>query len=89
MVAVARATYHDQVVLSGTIRDLPKCREMADLPGPVLVMIGKMCGQVHYGPDQGERRVATAPIGFRRWFERRLELPRLYPACINASVAAP
>ena len=46
--AIARATRPDQAVVSAPIAELPRRLAQADLPGPVLVMIG------HAIADRGE-----------------------------------
>ena len=42
--AIARATRPDQIVVAGTVADLPARLAAAKLPGPVLVMIGRGIG---------------------------------------------
>ena len=41
--AIARATRPDQAVIAAPIAELPARLAEADLPGPVLVMIGGVC----------------------------------------------
>jgi len=43
--AIARATRPDQAVVEATIAELPKRLTEANLPGPVLVMIGHVVGE--------------------------------------------
>lgn len=43
--AIARATRPDQAVVAGPIGELPKLLAEAALPGPVLVLIGQVCGE--------------------------------------------
>jgi uroporphyrin-III C-methyltransferase / precorrin-2 dehydrogenase / sirohydrochlorin ferrochelatase len=43
--AIARATRPDQAVVSASIAELPGRLAEADLPGPVLVMIGQVMGE--------------------------------------------
>ncbi len=46
--AIARATRPDQAVVAATIAELPACITQANLPGPVLVMLGRaMAAQVY------------------------------------------
>jgi uroporphyrin-III C-methyltransferase/precorrin-2 dehydrogenase/sirohydrochlorin ferrochelatase len=40
--AIARATRPDQAVIAAPIAELPRRLAEADLPGPVLVMIGNV-----------------------------------------------
>jgi uroporphyrin-III C-methyltransferase/precorrin-2 dehydrogenase/sirohydrochlorin ferrochelatase len=42
-IAVARATYPDQTIVTGTALDLASKLNRADLAGPVLVFLGKAC----------------------------------------------
>jgi uroporphyrin-III C-methyltransferase/precorrin-2 dehydrogenase/sirohydrochlorin ferrochelatase len=51
--AIARATRPDQAVVEATIAQLPKRLTEADLPGPVLVMIGHIVGE---GTAAGEAK---------------------------------
>jgi uroporphyrin-III C-methyltransferase/precorrin-2 dehydrogenase/sirohydrochlorin ferrochelatase len=44
-IAIARATRPDQAVVSASIAELPARLAQADLPGPVLVMIGQVMGE--------------------------------------------
>jgi len=44
-IAIARATRPDQAVVSAPIAELPGRLAQADLPGPVLVMIGHVIGE--------------------------------------------
>jgi uroporphyrin-III C-methyltransferase / precorrin-2 dehydrogenase / sirohydrochlorin ferrochelatase len=48
--AIARATRPDQAVVSAPIADLPGRLAQADLPGPVLVMIGHVMGEKKVAP---------------------------------------
>ncbi len=48
--AIARATRPDQAVVSAPIAELPGRLAQADLPGPVLVMIGHAIGQKNAAP---------------------------------------
>jgi uroporphyrin-III C-methyltransferase / precorrin-2 dehydrogenase / sirohydrochlorin ferrochelatase len=41
-IAIARATRPDQQVIAAAVRDLPAMLARADLPGPLLVMIGQV-----------------------------------------------
>jgi uroporphyrin-III C-methyltransferase/precorrin-2 dehydrogenase/sirohydrochlorin ferrochelatase len=43
--AIARATRPDQAVIAATITELPERLAQANLPGPVLVMIGRAIGE--------------------------------------------
>jgi uroporphyrin-III C-methyltransferase / precorrin-2 dehydrogenase / sirohydrochlorin ferrochelatase len=43
--AIARATRPDQTVVSATIGELPARLARAELPGPVLVMLGRVLGE--------------------------------------------
>ena len=43
-IAIARATRPDQAVVSGPIGELPQRLAQADLPGPLLVMLGHSLG---------------------------------------------
>jgi uroporphyrin-III C-methyltransferase/precorrin-2 dehydrogenase/sirohydrochlorin ferrochelatase len=54
--AVARATRPDQQVIAAQISELPAKLAEADLPGPVLVILGRVTGAV---------RVLSAPAGCR------------------------
>jgi uroporphyrin-III C-methyltransferase/precorrin-2 dehydrogenase/sirohydrochlorin ferrochelatase len=45
-IAVARATRPDEVIIAGTLADLPEKLTQAALTGPVLVMIGQVLAQV-------------------------------------------
>ena len=49
--AIARATRPDQAVVSASIAELPSRLAQADLPGPVLVMIGHVMGEKKAAPD--------------------------------------
>jgi uroporphyrin-III C-methyltransferase/precorrin-2 dehydrogenase/sirohydrochlorin ferrochelatase len=44
-VAIARATRPDEVIVAGTLADLPEKLTQAALTGPVLVMIGQVLAQ--------------------------------------------
>ncbi|HEX3161645.1 MAG TPA: SAM-dependent methyltransferase, partial [Pseudolabrys sp.] len=48
--AIARATRPDQAVVSAPIAELPGRLAQADLPGPVLVMIGHAIGEKNAAP---------------------------------------
>jgi uroporphyrin-III C-methyltransferase/precorrin-2 dehydrogenase/sirohydrochlorin ferrochelatase len=43
--AIARATRPDQAVVVATIAELPERLAQANLPGPLLVMIGHVIGE--------------------------------------------
>jgi uroporphyrin-III C-methyltransferase/precorrin-2 dehydrogenase/sirohydrochlorin ferrochelatase len=45
-IAIARATCPDQIVLSGTVDELPARRDVANVVGPVIVIIGHVCHQI-------------------------------------------
>jgi len=49
--AIARATRPDQSVVAGPIGELPKRLAEAVLPGPVLVLIGQVCGEANAKTD--------------------------------------
>ena len=53
--AIARATRPDQAVISAPIGELPKRLAQADLPGPVLVMIGYVIGVQNAASDAKRR----------------------------------
>ena len=53
-IAIARATRPDQAVLAAPIAELPGRLAQAALPGPVLVMIGRVIGQ--QAAEQTNRR---------------------------------
>jgi uroporphyrin-III C-methyltransferase/precorrin-2 dehydrogenase/sirohydrochlorin ferrochelatase len=47
-IAIARATRPDQQVVASSIGELPARLSAATLPGPVLVLMGRMMGEVRY-----------------------------------------
>jgi uroporphyrin-III C-methyltransferase / precorrin-2 dehydrogenase / sirohydrochlorin ferrochelatase len=53
--AIARATRPDQAVVEATIAELPKRLAEANLPGPVLVMIGHVVGEGTAGREASRR----------------------------------
>jgi len=55
-IAVARATRPDQQALHAAIGDLPRKLAAADLPGPVLVMLGKTIARADAGAARAARR---------------------------------
>jgi len=55
-IAVARATRPDQQVLHAAIGDLPRKLAAADLPGPVLVMLGRTIARADAGAVRAARR---------------------------------
>jgi uroporphyrin-III C-methyltransferase/precorrin-2 dehydrogenase/sirohydrochlorin ferrochelatase len=52
--AIARATRPDQQVVAAPIGELPQRLARADLPGPVLVMLGRALGE-----RAGQQNLAT------------------------------
>jgi uroporphyrin-III C-methyltransferase/precorrin-2 dehydrogenase/sirohydrochlorin ferrochelatase len=50
--AIARATRPDQAVVSGPIGEFGARIEQANLPGPVLVMVGRICEGVDVRPTE-------------------------------------
>jgi uroporphyrin-III C-methyltransferase/precorrin-2 dehydrogenase/sirohydrochlorin ferrochelatase len=58
-IAVARATRPDQQAVHAPIGDLPRKLAAAELPGPVLVMLGRTIGR----PDAGAVRAARRQRG--------------------------
>ena len=58
--AIARATRPDQAVVSAPIGELPARLAPADLPGPVLVMLGRVIGEQIAAPmrDQQTQRIS-------------------------------
>jgi uroporphyrin-III C-methyltransferase/precorrin-2 dehydrogenase/sirohydrochlorin ferrochelatase len=59
-VAVARATFPDEVVIRATIAALPKRIEAAANPGPILVLIGRACAKLSVGSQSAIQRHAIA-----------------------------
>ena len=55
-IAVARATRPDQQVLHAAIGDLPRKLAAADLPGPVLVMLGRTIARADAGAVRAARQ---------------------------------
>jgi uroporphyrin-III C-methyltransferase/precorrin-2 dehydrogenase/sirohydrochlorin ferrochelatase len=55
-IAVARATRPDQQAVHAAIGDLPRQLAAADLPGPVLVMLGATIARVAAGANHAARR---------------------------------
>jgi uroporphyrin-III C-methyltransferase/precorrin-2 dehydrogenase/sirohydrochlorin ferrochelatase len=53
--AIARATRPDQAVVAATIAELPERLAQANLPGPVLVMIGHVIGEKTATREAGRR----------------------------------
>jgi uroporphyrin-III C-methyltransferase/precorrin-2 dehydrogenase/sirohydrochlorin ferrochelatase len=54
--AIARATRPDQKVITAPIAELPRQLAQADLPGPVLVMIGRIVGERSTARDARHQR---------------------------------
>ena len=55
-IAVARATYPDQVVIAAGFGELPARLEAADLVGPVLIIMGSVCGEYKIASDFFDNR---------------------------------
>jgi uroporphyrin-III C-methyltransferase/precorrin-2 dehydrogenase/sirohydrochlorin ferrochelatase len=55
-IAVARATYPDQVVIAAGFGELPAHLEAADLVGPVLIIMGSVCGEYKIASDFFDNR---------------------------------
>ena len=64
-IAIARATRPDQAVVSAPIGELPQRLTQAALPGPLLVMLGRVLGAASQRRAQGPARrleAAVAPV---------------------------
>jgi uroporphyrin-III C-methyltransferase/precorrin-2 dehydrogenase/sirohydrochlorin ferrochelatase len=59
-VAVARATYPDEVVIRANIAALPERIEATANPGPILVLIGQACAKLDIGSQSTIKRHAMA-----------------------------
>jgi len=55
-VAIARATRPDQSVVAAPVAELPHRLDAEDLPGPVLVMIGRSLGEQAAAREEKRRR---------------------------------
>jgi uroporphyrin-III C-methyltransferase/precorrin-2 dehydrogenase/sirohydrochlorin ferrochelatase len=55
-VAIARATRPDQQAVHAPVGDLPRRLAAANLPGPVLVMIGRAVGRTEKRENRGAKR---------------------------------
>jgi uroporphyrin-III C-methyltransferase/precorrin-2 dehydrogenase/sirohydrochlorin ferrochelatase len=53
--AIARATRPDQAVVAAPVGELPERLAQANLPGPVLVMIGHVIGEKTATREAGRR----------------------------------